>query len=53
MPTLDAQAWQAIILTARLAAWTTVVLLIVATPVAWWLAHTGSRWRAVVGAVVT
>lgn len=53
MPALDAGAWQAIVLTARLAALTTLVLLVLATPVAWWLAHTASRWRAVVGAVVT
>jgi molybdate transport system permease protein len=42
----------AIWLTARLAALTTLVLLVLATPLAWWLAQTRSRWRAVVGAVV-
>lgn len=53
MPTLEPEAWQAIALTARLAGLTTLVLLVLATPLAWWLAHTDSRWRAVVGAVVT
>lgn len=50
---LDAGAWQAIRLTAELATLTTVVLLVIATPLAWWLAHTPSRWRTAVGAVVT
>ncbi|OYQ40109.1 molybdate ABC transporter permease subunit [Rhodoferax sp. TH121] len=42
----------AIWLTLRLASVTTVLLLLLATPLAWWLAHTGSRWRGPVGAVV-
>jgi molybdate transport system permease protein len=50
---LDANTWQAIGLTLKLAAVTTVVLLIIALPLAWWLAHTGSRWRAGVSALVT
>ncbi len=43
---------QAIGLTLRLASLTTLLLLLVATPLAWWLAHTTSRWRAPLGAVV-
>lgn len=43
---------QAIGLTLRLAALTTLLLLLIATPLAWWLAHTTSRWRAPVGALV-
>jgi molybdate transport system permease protein len=43
---------QALGLTVRLAFFTTVLLLIIATPLAWWLAHTSSRWRAPVGALV-
>ena len=43
---------QAIWLTLRLATATTAVLLVIAMPLAWWLAHTRSRWSAVVGAVV-
>ncbi|MBA2674366.1 molybdate ABC transporter permease subunit [Ramlibacter sp.] len=42
----------AIWLTLKLATLTTVLLLLLATPLAWWLARTGSRWRAPVGAVV-
>ena len=42
----------AIWLTLRLAGMTTVLLLLLATPLAWWLARTASRWRGPVGAVV-
>ncbi len=42
----------AIRLTLELATATTAVLLLLATPLAWWLAHTRGRWPAVVGAVV-
>ncbi len=42
----------AIWLTLKLAAATTAALLVLATPLAWWLAHARSRWSAVVGAVV-
>lgn len=47
------EALQAIWLTAKLAALTTVLLLLIATPLAWWLARTASRWRAPVTALVT
>lgn len=43
---------QAIALTLKLATATTVVLLVLATPLAWWLAHARGRWPAVVGSVV-
>ncbi len=36
----------------RLATLTVIVLLIVGTPFAWWLAHTKSRWRPIVEAAV-
>ena len=42
----------AVWLTLRLASITTVVLLLLGTPAAWWLAKTRSRLRAAVGAVV-
>ena len=44
---------EAIVLTLKLAGVTTLLLLIIATPIAWWLARTRSRWRAPVGALVT
>ena len=42
----------AIRLTLALAGIVTVLLLLVATPLAWWLAHTRSRLKTAVGAVV-
>jgi len=39
-------------LTARLAGITTILLLILSTPLAWWLARGRSRWKAPVGALV-
>jgi len=51
--TLDPTAAQAIGLTLQLAATTTVVLLLVATPLAWWLSQTDSRWRTPIAALVT
>lgn len=50
---LNREAWQAIGLSLQLAACTTVILLILATPLAWWLSQTQSRWRAPIGALVT
>ena len=42
----------AILLTLKLALTTTLILLLVGTPIAWWLARTRSRWKGVVGALV-
>ncbi|MDM0040412.1 molybdate ABC transporter permease subunit [Variovorax sp. J22G21] len=42
----------AIALTLKLAALTTLILLLLGTPIAWWLARTRSRWKGVVGALV-
>jgi molybdate transport system permease protein len=42
----------AIWLTLRLAGITTLLLLIVGTPIAWWLANSHSWWRAPVSAIV-
>ncbi len=47
-----ASIWPAIQLTLKLASITTVLLLLVATPLAWWLARGRSRWRDPVGALV-
>lgn len=48
----DDQDWQALALTVRLAAVVTVLLLLLGTPVAWWLARTTSRLKGVVASVV-
>ena len=42
----------AIWLTLRLAGVTTIFLLLIGTPIAWWLANTRSWWRAPVSAIV-
>ena len=52
MPAFNADDLAAIWLTLKLAGLTTLVLLLLATPLAWWLARTPSRWRAPIGAVV-
>ena len=43
----------AIALTVKLAAVTTALLLLIGTPLAWWLARSRSRLKSVVGAIVT
>lgn len=52
-PLLGPEAWQAIGLTLQLAALSTLVLLVLATPLAWWLANTRSPWRGPISALVT
>ena len=47
------EAWQAIALTLELATLTTVLLLLLATPLAWWLSQTRSPWRGPVAALAT
>ncbi|SDM56146.1 molybdate ABC transporter permease subunit [Polaromonas sp. JS666] len=49
---LDAAGLQALALTLRLAATTTLVLLLAGTPLAWWLARTRSWLKGPVGALV-
>ncbi|MGE3709827.1 MAG: molybdate ABC transporter permease subunit [Hyphomicrobiaceae bacterium] len=51
---LDLSAlWSPIRLTLELAAITTIFLLIVGTPIAWWLARSRARWKEVVATVVS
>ncbi|UZD65976.1 molybdate ABC transporter permease subunit [Marinobacter sp. AN1] len=52
MPELSPQDWQAIAVTLKLCALTTAILLVLATPLAWWLAHRQSPSRTVVQALV-
>lgn len=44
--------WEAIFLSLELATATTLLLLVVGIPLAWWLARTRSRWGAPVAAIV-
>ncbi|PSL15466.1 molybdate transport system permease protein [Marinobacterium halophilum] len=46
------QDWAALWLTLQLASLTTVILLLLGTPFAWWLANTRCRWKAVPEALV-
>lgn len=50
---ISPDAREAIWLTIQLATLTTMILLVIATPLAWWLSQTESRWRAPIGALVT
>lgn len=52
MTGLTPEDWQALALTARLAALVTLILFVLGTPVAWWLARTRSVWRGPVSALV-
>jgi len=49
---LDSSDLAAIWLTIQLASLTTLLLLIIGTPIAWWLARTRSRLKGPIGAVV-
>ena len=44
--------WQAISVSLQLSFWTTLILLIVATPIAYWAAFARHRWKFLVEAVV-
>lgn len=44
--------WEAVLLTLKLASLTTIVLMLVGTPIAWWLARSSVWWKEMVGAIV-
>ena len=50
---ISAEDWTAIALTLRLAAISTLVLLLLASPLAWWLARSRSAWRAPIAALTS
>ncbi len=52
MPALEPSELQAVWLTLKLASVVTLLLLLVATPLAWWLAHSGKWYRGIVSALV-
>jgi molybdate transport system permease protein len=49
---LPADVWTSVRLTIELATITTVILLIVGTPIAWWLARSHAWWKEAVATVV-
>jgi molybdate transport system permease protein len=52
MEGLPPDIWQPVLLTIELAAITTIVLLIVGTPIAWWLARSKAWWKEAVATLV-
>jgi molybdate transport system permease protein len=44
--------WSPIALTLQLALVTTVLLLIIGTPIAWWLARSNARWKEIIATIV-
>lgn len=52
MHTLDPDDLQAVWLTLKLASVATLLLLLIATPLAWWLAHSRKWYRSIVAALV-
>ncbi|HEY6898886.1 MAG TPA: molybdate ABC transporter permease subunit [Rhodocyclaceae bacterium] len=50
---MAADDWSAILLTLKLAFIVTVLLLLIGTPIAWWLARTRSAWKRPIAALVT
>ncbi|TPE51680.1 molybdate ABC transporter permease subunit [Amaricoccus solimangrovi] len=44
--------WQPVLLTLRLAVTATAILLVLGTPLAWWLARSKARWKEAVAALV-
>ncbi|MBR1279342.1 molybdate ABC transporter permease subunit [Bradyrhizobium sp. AUGA SZCCT0283] len=52
MSGLPPELWQSVWLTVELAAITTVILLVVATPLAWWLARSKACWAEAIATVI-
>ncbi len=46
------EIFSAVILTLELATATTLILLLIGTPLAWWLARSRARWKEIVGTLV-
>ena len=49
---LSGEIWQPVRLTIELAAITTIILLIVGTPIAWWLARSKAWWKEGIASIV-
>jgi molybdate transport system permease protein len=49
---LSADIWTSVRLTVELAAVTTIILILVGTPIAWWLARSNAWWKEPVAAIV-
>ncbi len=53
MSDFSAHIWPPVLLTIELATITTLLLLVIATPLAWWLARSRAGWKEVIAAVVS
>jgi len=49
---LSTDLWQSVRLTIELAAITTVILLLIGTPTAWWLARSRAWWKEIVATII-
>jgi molybdate transport system permease protein len=49
---LSADLWQSVWLSIELAVITTLILLLIGTPLAWWLARSGAWWKEIVATVI-
>ena len=49
---LDHESVETVLVTLKLAGLTTILLLVLATPIAWWLARTKSAWRVPIASLV-
>jgi molybdate transport system permease protein len=52
MGDLSSEIWTAVRLTVELATTTTIVLMLVGTPIAWWLARSRAWWKEAIATVV-
>ena len=53
MSDFSAHIWPPVLLTIELAAITTLLMLVIATPLAWWLARSRAWWKEIIAAVVS
>ena len=52
MSDLPPDLWQSVLLTIELASITTIILLVIATPLAWWLARSKAWWTEAISTLV-
>lgn len=50
---MDTQDWQTIVITLKLAGLVTILLLVLVTPLAWWLSQYQGRYKALLDAILT
>jgi molybdate transport system permease protein len=49
---LSADLWQSVGLSIELAVVTSLILLLIGTPIAWWLARSGAWWKEIVATII-